>query len=482
MRSTLFVCFILMLCSCVRAQVLTVSEEIPMRNDTEYTLVGKLGGQVLLLQDRENKHLLTAYGRSMNESWEKDLELRGRNIRMLEAVADQDGSGFHLLYLFRERGRNHLQLDRYNPAGNLQDSVTLVDFGLFVSSPEDEIFRSEDESKLLMLLVEQQSKARYLGIDLDSMQLLYDQEVEPEKFFYNEDFLQAEISNRGDMYFVVERDNFKSKRKEHRYEVYTHRANGGQTGMIDVNLGDSLTYDVFFRYDNMNRRLTAGGLYSTKDFVRAEGYFYVWINPDNPRDLLRPHFQRFPLNLVKNVEGKKYSKRNPGINDLTVRDAVLRRDGGMVMITERDRRLQRRGGATQNQLLNTYGGRPLVDYHFDEIVVFAVNPDGTPHWSNIMHKKQYSQDDNGVYSSFFLLESPSRLRFLFNDEIRFENTVSEYVLNGRGEFDRNSLFHTRDLDLRLRFRDGVQVASNELVLPSEHRNRLRLVKMTYDAR
>ena len=476
---TLLLCLSLLLCTCVRAQVLTVSDELTMRNDTEYSLIGKLGGQVLLLQDRESKHLLTAYGRTMNQSWEKDLELRGRNVRVLDAVADQDGTGFHLLYLYRDRGKNHLQLDRYNPAGNLQDSVTLVDFGLFATTPEDKVSRSEDETKLLLLMVEQQSKARYLAVDLDSMQLLYDNEVEPDKFFYGEDFLQAEISNSGDMYFVVERDNFKSRRKEHRYEVYTHAANGGQTGMIDVNLGDSLTYDVFFKYDNLNRHLTAGGLYSTKDFVRAEGYFFVTIDPSTK--VQRPSFQRFPVNLVKNVEGKKYSKRNPGINDLTVRDAMLRRDGGMVMITERDRQLQRRGGGIQSQLLNTYSGRPLVDYHYDEIVVFAVNPDGSPHWSNIMHKKQYSQDDGGVYSSFFLMESPARLRFLFNDEIRFENTVSEYVLNGRGEFDRNSLFNTRDLELRLRFRDGIQVASNELVLPSEYRNRLRLVKMTYDA-
>ncbi len=480
MRTLLLSLSLLLLGTCVRAQVLTVSDEIPMRNDTEYTLIGKLGGQVLLLQDRENKQLLTAYGRSMNESWEKDLELRGRGVRVLDAIPAQDGSGFHLLYLFRERGHNHLQLDRYNPAGNLQDSVTLVDFGPFFTIPEEDVFKSEDESKLLLLMVEQQSKARYLGIDLDSMELLYDRELVPDKFSYQEDFLQAEITNRGDMYFIVERDNFKSRRKEHRYEVYSHQVSSDLVGSYQVNLGDSLTYDVFFRYDNLNARLTAGGLYSTKDFVRAEGYFFLTISPGQP--VGRPSFQRFPENLVKNVEGKKYNKRHPGINDLTVRDAVLRQDGGLVMITERDRQLQRRGGVAQNQLLNTYGGRPLVDYHFDEIVVFAVYPDGRPHWSNIMHKKQYSQDDGGVYSGFFLMESPSRLRFLFNDEIRFENTVSEYVLNGRGEFDRNSLFNTRDLSLRLRFRDGVQVSANELVMPSEHRNRLRLVKMTYGAK
>ena len=482
LRASLLLLAVLPLGFFLPAQTLTVSEEIPMRNDTEYTLLGKLGGQVLLLQDRENKHTITAYNRSMNESWEKDLPLRGRNIRILETVTAQDGSGFHLLYLFRDKGRNHLQLDRYNPAGNLQDSVTLKDFGTFMTTPEDEIFLSEDETKALLLIVEQQDKPRYLGIDLDSMQLLYDRMLEPDKFFFGEDFVQAEIANDGDMYFVALENNFKSRRKEHRYRVFVHDANGGSRDMLQVNLGDSLTYDVFFKYDNRNQRLTAGGLYATRDFVRAEGYFFLWIDPVNPRNELRPTFRKFPVNLVRNVEGKKFNKRHPGINELTVRDAMLRQDGGMVMITERDRQLQRRGSVAQAQLLNSYGGRPLVDYHYDEIVVFAVNPDGSPHWSNIMHKKQYSQDDGGVYSSFFLMESPTRLRFLFNDEVRFENSVSEYVLNGRGEFLRNSLFHTRDLELRLRFRDGIQVAANELVLPSEHRNRLRLVKMTYDAR
>ncbi|MEL7161033.1 MAG: hypothetical protein AAFN92_09755, partial [Bacteroidota bacterium] len=153
--------------------------------------------------------------------------------------------------------------------------------------------------------------------------------------------------------------------------------------------------------------------------------------------------------------------------------------GGGLIITERNRQLERRSNASRTQVLNNYGIRPLVDYHYDELVVFSVHPDGKPHWSNILHKKQYSQDDGGVYSSYLLMENPSSLRFLFNDEIRFENTVSEYVVNGRGEFDRNSLFHTRDLELRLRFRDGLQVAANEVVLPSEHRNKLRLVKMTY---
>ena len=111
--------------------------------------------------------------------------------------------------------------------------------------------------------------------------------------------------------------------------------------------------------------------------------------------------------------------------------------------------------------------------------VISIHPDGKTHWKTILHKKQYSQDDDGIYSSFFLFKTPSNLRFLFNDEIRYENTVSEYVLNGVGAYERKSLLSTANLDLRLRFRDAMQVSAQELIVPSERRNRLRLVKLQY---
>jgi hypothetical protein len=360
------------------------------------------------------------------------------------------------------------------------DSTTLVDFGVFSTAPQEGIYRSEDESKLLLLITEQQSKVRCLGIDMEKLELTYDMELEPEKFFFNDDFMQAEIANDGTTYFVIERDNFKSRRKEHKYEVHTIKPNR-QFDKFEVPMGDSLTYDIFFRYDNQNGHLTAAGLYTTKNFTRADGYFWINVDPANPA-ATQPSFTPFPLTLIRNIEGKKYNKKNPGIDELSVRNIVLRKDGGGLIITERNRQLERRSNSSRTQVANNYGIRPLVDYHYDELVVFSVHPNGDPHWSNILHKRQYSQDDGGAYSSYFLMENQRSLRFLFNDEIRFENTVSEYVVNGRGEFDRNSLFHTRDLELRLRFRDGVQVAANEMILPSEHRNKLRLVKVTYEVK
>ena len=61
-----------------------------------------------------------------------------------------------------------------------------------------------------------------------------------------------------------------------------------------------------------------------------------------------------------------------------------------------------------------------------------------------------------------------------------ENTVSEYVVSATGHMDRNSVMSTDDQNIRLRFRDALQTGSNELIIPSERRNRLRLVRVEFN--
>ena len=124
-------------------------------------------------------------------------------------------------------------------------------------------------------------------------------------------------------------------------------------------------------------------------------------------------------------------------------------------------------------------GRYTVDHYYEDLFLFSVHPDGEHHWEKILHKKQFSQDDDAAFSSFFLVKTPQRLRLIYNDEIRNENTVSEYIIKGSGEYDRNSILNTASQELRLRFRESKQVAYNEIIVPSERKSRLKLVRMQF---
>ena len=57
--------------------------------------------------------------------------------------------------------------------------------------------------------------------------------------------------------------------------------------------------------------------------------------------------------------------------------------------------------------------------------------------------------------------------------------MSEYVIQGNGKHERNSVLSTENQDIRLQFRASVQTGAREFIVPSERRNRLRLVRVRF---
>jgi hypothetical protein len=120
-----------------------------------------------------------------------------------------------------------------------------------------------------------------------------------------------------------------------------------------------------------------------------------------------------------------------------------------------------------------------AEYHYDDIILVSVAPDGTTDWKEVLYKRQYSRDDGGDQSSFFIMKSPEFLRFIYNDEIKPNNSISEYVLLRDGENKRNSVLDTDGYGVRLMFRNSLQVNSNEVIVPSIRKRVLRLVRIRY---
>lgn len=458
----------------VGAQVLTVSEDIPLTNEISYDILGEMGNHLLLFRNAKTEFTVQAFNAQMRESWSKELELDRRGPRVLGVIpTEQD---FTLVYQFRDKGHTIVKAHRYDPAANLVDSATLVDLGFLFYTPRFELVRSEDRTKALLYFVENGNVIRSYAFDLPALAMLWEKSFAPEDFFFGQHFLQALVDDRGRMTVVLERDNTRNRRKPHYFEFHTYDG-VGEMGVQTIYMDDYLTYDVYFAVDNLNAQIAAGGLYAVDNPERAMGLFYLRFSPWTPKDHVLT-FTPFEETFLQNLMGRDFRDADRGLSEVSVMDIVLRRDGGALLVAERNRQLERRTGATGRVYYDGIA-RTMVDYYFDEVFIVSLHPDGTEHWHTILHKKQYSQDDNGMYSSYFLFTTPGALRILFNDEIKYENTVSEYVLNGLGEYHRNSLFSTSNLDLRLRFRDAVQIAANALIIPSERRNRLKLVRLTY---
>ncbi len=468
--SILLLCFPFLL----PAQVITVSDDIQLRNDAAYEIIGDLKGRLLLFRDRATDFQVQAFNEKMREVWSKDLELDKRLPVVLGLVPTEED--FTLFYRFRQKSHTVLKMHKYDPAANLVDSTTIKDYGYLFFTPDFEMVRSQDKSKVLIYYVEKQKIIHALSFDVLNQQLLWDQTFQPEDFDYSRDILHTVVDDDGNAYMIFEKNNLKYKRDPHYYEVHQYIGEGNQYSRFNIALDGKLTYDVHFKFDNINKALKAGGLYAENNPGRATGYFYLSI-PRNSSEAYRLNFDAFTDEFVTTLMGKEVNDHK-GIMESSIQDIVLRQDGGILLIGERNRQYERRLASTNRLGYDSYN-RYIVDYFYDDLFIISVHPDGAPHWQQVLPKKQYSQDDEGVYSSYFLFKTPSRLRFLFNDEIRQENTVSEYVINGHGEYDRNSVLSTENLQMRLRFRDATQTSARQIIIPSERRSQLRLIKVEY---
>jgi hypothetical protein len=467
-----FWCILFILPYTLYSQDILVSEDMPLRNDVSYELIGELRGNILLYHNRNTEHEIQCFDPRMQLDWSKELEFERKTAKTMGVFSY--GDDFYIFYHYRKKGNTLVKVHRYDAGANLKDSSLVFDYGYLFFTPDFEIVRSEDRSKVLIFFVEKQSIMRAVSFDIKTMKMLWEKSITPEKYSYSEDDLQLLVDNKGNMQLIIGKDNFRSRRKDHFYEVHSYYGDTGEYRIFQVPFKNMLSYDAYFSYDDLNNRLVATGFYAEKDLSRATGIFYLNANPRNP-DEQTLKFNEFDSKTLTSILGKK-GKRAKGLREISVQEVVLRRDGGAILIGERNR-MYERGGTTRTYIdgLNNF----MVDYYFDEILITSIHPTGETHWNTILHKKQYSQDDNAIYSSYFLFKTASSLRFLFNDEISYENTVSEYILNGLGNFDRNSLLNTAHLDLRLRFRDAIQTTANTLIVPSERRNRLKLVKMEF---
>lgn len=472
----IFLFLLLSACYHLNAQVVTISEEVSFRNDDNYEIIGKLGGNYLVFQDKETSFKVQSYDKNMRMNWDKELELDKRRPSFM-GVDTQD-STFYLVYEFRNRGHTMVKVHRYDERANLVDSTLIKDYGLQYIAPNFQIIRSEDRSKILIFYVENYSTVNALCFDLNTMQTVWDNAFEPKNYGLSRENTQVLLSDDGIMYFVIQKNNFRSRTKRHYYEIYQIYEEAVTPALRTIAFPEEkLTFDVYFNYDNLNQQLVGGGLYASKNLVWAEGVFLMNI-PKTSTDSALVSFSSFDHELMRNYLDKDAPRKLKGLFECEIQEVVMRSDGGLIMIVERVKSNQRTYGTTSAYAASSQLGI-MTDLYFENLLVCSVNPDGSLDWSNVLRKKQFSQDDMGIYSSYYLMKTPKSLHVIFNDEIKDENNVSEYIIKGNGAAERNSVMSTDQQKLRLRFQDSVQISAEELLVPSQRRNRLKLVRISF---
>ncbi|MBX2815521.1 MAG: hypothetical protein KTR24_05980 [Saprospiraceae bacterium] len=456
------------------SQVITVSREINLRAEFVYDILGSFDDQILLIRDGINEFDLQAFDRSLRQTWDKEEKLDSRKSRIIDIIEGQNS--FRIVYSDEFKDTLMVKVRTYDPNAKLLSLDTIHTMRRGLIRPKFRFNNSEDENIFLMSLLENERMVASYCYDFSQRRKLWESEFEFKDINFREEYRKTLISNEGTMYIVFEKNNIRFRKSDHSMGVFRFDKERNQFDLIAIPMPEFTTYDAHFIYDNVNNHLVMLGLHSDRNTGNTDGLFHIIIK--DREFLAKPQLSMvdYSEELIADFHGKYESKRE-SLNNLEIQDVILRQDGGILIIAEESKEFERLSYGARRDF---YGSsRFSVDYYYEDIILMAINPDGTSHWQKLLPKRQYSNDDDAVYSSYFLFSNPTYLRILYNDEIRNENTVSEYVLNGGGDITRRSLMSTDNQKLRLQIKNAVQLSSDELIIPSVRGRKLKLVKLQY---
>lgn len=232
--------------------------------------------------------------------------------------------------------------------------------------------------------------------------------------------------------------------------------------------------DVQLGIDNLNGKAIVAGFFAEGNNDNTKGYLYAVI------DLQKHSFdqkllQLFDIEYIKSNNTKSTALNKNGITNLEARDLVIRKDGGILLMGEVS--YENRTAIARNGF-DPAGGMLgfATNYYYDDIFVFSINPNGSMLWSNIINKKQYSEEDRGTFSSFGVFNNRSSLDLLFNEEVSYNTRLSSSKISSDGKYKMVNLFSKQEMGLILSPRNGKQVSATEYVMPAfTRRNEFQLM-------
>lgn len=469
----LFIAGLVFLTPCLSGQTVTVSEVIAIRQDDHFRIIGQVGDRIVVLLVKSNRIELLSFDGRMRLRRTVDPEITDRNSRLVGQL--NRGDSFFLFTQHRDRDEQHIIKWEFDRQANLRDSSTIAIAGHLFGFTNFLFTYSDDRSKVLFFRTDNSREIQAFCYDINNSEIIWDRNVNVDGNIRS-DFRRMLLDNDGRMIIAMEKRERRFRRTGMNFEFSIFEADSDQFRLKEVSIPDIFSYSLSFKLDPKNNRVIGAGLFYERTSTRAEGHYIIAFDLDSPDDY--QFFKNpFPQELMGEVSDQNISRG--GIADIEVRDFMLRNDGGIVIFSEISKVYERRPTYGQRGFHRSYGRMGWTDYYMEDVIITSFNPDGTPFWSNVLYKRQYSQDDDAAFSSYYIFETPSYLRLLFNDEIGNNSTVSEYLVRADGRTERKSVLNTEYQNLKLRFRDAYQLSNSSIIVPSDRKSRLNLVKVEY---
>lgn len=207
------------------------------------------------------------------------------------------------------------------------------------------------------------------------------------------------------------------------YVLFRYIPSEDLTLQVPLEVGECYLIEPTFRIERSSIRI--GGFYSQRRGTQVQGIVFAEVK--SPGFFLSIT-QKTPLpqDILQRYLSERQIARGRGIPDLYLDHIIPQADGGLILIGEQFY-------ITTMSFRDFYGFWQTQDvYHYDDILIFAVDSVGNLKWVRILPKAQSSASNTEL--SYGLLVGPEAIYFLYRS---YERGVGSQIfvvsLNDKGE-------------------------------------------------
>ncbi len=490
LRSGLYSVLVFLLLGCptyVAAQEISISD--PQKISTElvgYSILGRnKNGDVLIYKKYRFKDEIDVYDKNMAFKRRKEITLKNADYETVEFYKSNDY--IFQFFTFRENKMLYLAVQQFTPDLDKKGEPVLVDSTsqrMGENFSEYKITKARTTPYYLIFKYEL-SNGRidklFSRVMDENMRITMSNDINlPDNGFMP--VLQHEvITDEGLPVFLFQNDDFNCKKEKTGVQFLYVLPRAGNTVLYAEMGSDTYCLDeMHFGIDNMHQQIISMAFLREDNKDQMTGYQYTLMDIETGSIALNYQYA-FPQATLDEIAGLVKDKTAAHLPVYQIGTILPRVDGGALMVAEYyDKTVESYEFTNYDPY---YGYRTSVRqvefYEYDDILLFSINPDGTPSWNNVIRKKQISREDRGVNSSYALVNIKNKCIFIFNEDIEQNANVLQYSMQFNGELDRNSLFNANQQEVQIRPSSAEQISYNEIVIPSIYKKSLSFVRIRF---
>lgn len=470
---------------------------------TNFEIIGKVSNNYLVYKDNRSEDAISVYDNEMRLKKRVALPFTSSNqLINIDVVAYPQF--FYLFYQYQKKNVVHCMVAKLNAeAQPLADPIELdtTHIGWATNNKIYTTLASDDKQHILLFKINSKNaKLFHVTTLLFNNDLLLERKSPAMKLAMEERtdyFTDFFLTNQGHFVFAK---CLRQSGSDYTYKIFmvTKYKEADTLSVNALNTADLLLDEVKLKVNNNNQQLLINALYYKQKRSNIEGlYTAKWDNATNTKLFENT----YPFNddlraLAKNKDGNS----RVAFNDYFIKNILVRKDGGHVLVCEAQYHTSRGGVFNRSDYFtwgnpwlsplgyyyspfgswynpsNRWGLNNLTRYHAENMMILSYDAAGALEWSNVIPKTQYDDESDNMIS-YQMVNTGGAVHFFFNQYERRQLMLNSQSVGVDGKLTRNPTLKNLDKGFDFMARHGKQVSANEIIIPCFYRNYLCFAKI-----